>query len=353
MVKNNSINKFIKFKYIILFIVLFIIILSYLYYKNNKNNKEHFDLPKFKTLISNWDNGSGFYSELNFKLNHYLYCKKYNINFKTNSDNWPYKFKNGWTDYFKDVELKLNDDLNTNNIDLIHTENGCCSILEDFKLKDYVDVVKEYYIYTPEVKKIIDEKKTEIGLINNEYGCIYIRRGDKLIDEIEFTHTDKFIDKLLNVYQDCKTIFLQTDDYNCFIDLQNYIKKYNLNIKALTLCPETNFGAIAHNGWTDKMKDNKSGNQEYLEKIKNNLSKPISEMTPEEKYEHTIELITSVDICMNSKFCICDYKSNVSRFIKVAHNNVMNVFDVGEADKLFDLESYKTIGFDFDSQFNL
>jgi hypothetical protein len=112
------------------------------------------------------------------------------------------------------------------------------------------------------------------------------------------------------------------------------------------------FGSIAHNGWMDRMKNNTEANKTYLEKIKNNLSKPISEMTPEEKYEHTIELITSFDLCINSKFCVCDYKSNVSRFIKVAHKNVMNVFDVGEGDKLFDLESYKTIGFDFDSKHN-
>jgi len=188
--------------------------------------------------------------------------------------------------------------------------------------------------------------------VNRDYGCIYIRRGDKLIDEINFIHTDKFIEKLLLNYTECKTIFLQTDDYNCFIDLQKYIKDNNLDIKPITLCPENMFGTIAHNGWLDKMKDNTYANKEYLEKIKNNLSKPISEMTSNEKYAHTIELITSVDICINSKYCVCDYKSNVSRFIKVAHKNVMNVFDVLEGDSLFNLESYKTIGFDFDSQWN-
>ena len=95
------------------------------------------------------------------------------------------------------------------------------------------------------------------------------------------------------------------------------------------------------------MKENTHSNKDYLEKIKNNLSKPISDMTPEEKYNHTIELITSVDICINSKNCVCDYDSNVSRFIKLAHNNVMNVFDVNETDKIFDLESYKMISYKF------
>jgi hypothetical protein len=342
-------------KYIIILLLSLIIVYIYYQYNNyyNHNNYEHFEQPNYNTLISNWDNGSGFYSELAFKLNHYLYCKKYNINYKTNSEHWPYKYKNGWSDYFLDVELKLNNsNENTVNSELIHTEGGCCTILEQFKLKDYVNIIPEYYKYTPEVQTIINNKKNELGLMNKDYGCIYIRRGDKLVNEINFVHTDKFIDKLLNKYIDCKIIFLQTDDYNCFIDLQNYINNNNLNIKPLTLCPNNVFGSVADNILIDKMKENNTLNKEYLEKIKNNLSKPISEMTPDEKYTHTIELITSVDICINSKYCVCDYKSNVSRFIKVAHKNVMNVFDVLDADTLFDLESYKTIGLDFDSKLN-
>jgi hypothetical protein len=356
---ENHTQRYLGIIFIILSLILFY---NYNYkYKNYKNItevKEFFNTPTYKTLISHWDNGSGFYSVLAFKLNHYLFCKKYNINYKTTSHNWPYKFKNGWTDYFQDVELKLNEDNKDNkdngseNSGEIHQENGCCTILEQFKLKDYVDIIPEYYKYTPEVQSIINNKKNELGLVNGEYGSIYIRRGDKLIDEINFVHTDKFIDKLLLKYPECKTIFLQTDDYNSFIDLQNYIKNNNLNIRPITLCPENMFGSIAHNGWMDKMKNNSYANKEYLETIKSNLSKPISEMTPEEKYAHTIELITSVDICINSKYCVCDYKSNVSRFIKVAHKNVMNVFDVLNGDTLFDLESYKTIGFDFDSVHN-
>ena len=189
--------------------------------------------------------------------------------------------------------------------------------------------------------------------MNGDYGCIYIRRGDKLVHEIDFIHTDKFIDKLLDKYPNCKTIFLQTDDYNCFIDLQNYIKEKNLDIKALTLCPDNIFGAIANTSWLDRINNTTNINKEYLDKIKSNISKPISEMTPDEIYAHTIELITSVDICINSKYCVCDYKSNISRFIKVAHKNIMHVFDVGDGDNLFDLESYKTIAFDFDHYLNV
>ena len=337
-----------KYTGLILIILSLLIIYNYYSYKyNNKDIKENFGEPTYKTLISNWDNISGFYSELFFKLNHYLYCKKYNINYKINSDNWSYKYKKGWTDYFQDVELNLNDINTTDNSNLIHTEPGCCNTLEEFQIKDYVNIIPEYYKYTPEVQTIINNKKNELGLVNGEYGCIYIRRGDKLVDENDFVHTDKFIEKLLNKYPECKTIFLQTDDYNCFIDLQKYIKNKNLDIKPITLCPENMFGAIANSSYINKMKNNIYSNKEYLEKIKSNLSKPISEMSPDEKYAHTIELITSVDICITSKYCICDYKSNVSRFIKIAHKNVMNVFDVFDGDTMFKLENYKSLSYGF------
>ena len=334
---------------LLLYILLYILI-NYISNIYKKNTYENFDAPKYKTLISKWDN-NGFYAELFIKLNHYLYCKKYKINYKTKSANFAYKYKNGWTDYFEHIELKLNNDNDNynNNSQLTHTENGCCTILEEFRLKDYINIIPEYYKYTPETKNIINNKKKELGLINGDYGCIYIRRGDKLVNEIDFTHTDKFIDKLLNKYPECKTIFLQTDDYNCFIDLQNYIKKHNLSIKPLTLCPENMFGSISNTSYMDKMKNNISdifSNKEYLDKIKSNLSKPISEMTPEEKYNHTIELITSVDICINSKYCVCDYKSTVSKFIKLSHKNIMRVFDVGDGDKLFNLENKESEVFD-------
>ena len=354
-IKNNKDN---FFGIILTLLLLLSLILFYYYNYKTKDNKykknivETFEEPRYKTLISNWDNGSGFYSELAFKLNHYLYCKKYNINYKTNSVKWPYKYKNGWTDYFLDVELKLNDINTSDNPKLIHTEPGCCTILDKFQIKDYVAIIPEYYKYKPEIQTIINKKKNDLGLINGDYGSIYIRRGDKLVDEINLIHTDKFIEKLLLKYPECKTIFLQTDDYNCFIDLQNYIKDNNLDIKPITLCPENIFGSVASNVWMDKIKDKIYANKEYLEKIKSNLSKPISEMTPDEIYEHTIELITSVDICINSKFCVCDYKSNVSRFIKVAHKKIMNVCDVLNGDTLFDLENYQTIGWDFDSGLN-
>lgn len=210
---------------------------------------------------------------------------------------------------------------------------GCCEQLETYKLHEYVEIIPEFYKYNKKTKNYIDNKKKELGLEGVEYGAIYIRRGDKLVNEINLVETNLFADKLLEVYPSCKYIFLQTDDYSCFVDLQKYMNDKGLNIKITTLCPSTNFGAISNTNWKKQVEDNNKNNKEYIDKIKNNLSKPISEMTPDEKYEHTMELITSIDICINSKYCICDYKSNVSRFIKLAHKNIQNVYDINLQDK--------------------
>jgi len=374
---NNNINikiQLYKSKIKLVLCLITFVVLSYIFYKLIKTNNintntiktyntfETFETPSFNLLISNWDNGSGFFSELAFKLNHYLYCKKYNIGYDTNSDNWPYKYKHGWTDYFENVSLINN--MDTQNIKT-HTLNGCCTILEQFPLRDYVSIINngEYYKYNATTQQHIDRVKHDLGLVDKLYGAIYIRRGDKLVNEIKFIPSSKFVKLLLEKYPDCTVIFIQTDDYNSYLEVKEYITTNNLNIKVLTLCPETNFGAIAHGGYTDQMINNQistlkegteilNDNKEYLKQIKHNLTKPIAEMTPDERYEHTMELITSIDICIKSKICVCDYKSNVSRFIKLAHHNFDAVFDVMGTDSLISLDSLKCPGFDFDSKFN-
>jgi hypothetical protein len=297
---------------------------------------------------------------LGLKLIHYLHCKKHKINYKTINENWPYTFKDGWTDYFEDINLNFDKnkckDINTKIL------NGLDYKFEKFALREYVNIIPEYYKYNKKTEKYINDIKQKLGLIDKEYGAIYIRRGDKLVDEIKIISADKFVDLLLTKYPECKIIFVQTDDYNSYLELKNYVhndlKKTYINI--ITLCPETSFGSIANSGYKNILKSNKKfilkeggkipENNEYVEKIKNNLSKPISDMNSEEKYQHTMELITSVDICINSKYCVCDYKSNVSRFIKVAHKNFNNVFDINNMDSQISLDSKLYLIWDFDSK---
>lgn len=294
------------------------------------------DDTQIKKVISTFDNSSGFYSNLMFKLNHYIYSKKHNINFEVDTNNWPYQIDKGWIDYFEDVKLNPLVDVNITDVE-IKRMPGCCSTIEEYPLSDYIDVISEFYKPNKMVLEYIKSKYLEFNITENDYGAIYIRRGDKLVDEINFIHSNKFVDRLFEKYPECSTIFVQTDDYNSIIEIKDYIyeKLIRPDIKVITLCPENVFGSIASNYYRDLMLDEnriKSGNEnkQYLNKIKNNLSKNIIDMNIDERRAHTLELLTSVDICCNARICICDYDSNVSRFIKLSHWD--NVFDVSDKD---------------------
>lgn len=311
---------------------------------------EHFANPEYQTLKSQWDNGSGFYSELHFKLNHYLYAKKYNLDFVMVYNNWPYTFENGWTDYFEDVKLESTNKYdNKSDNKKEETLGGCCKILEHFPLRDYIKILPEFYKYNTKIKNLINNKTQELGLVKGQYGAIYIRRGDKLVEENNYNDASKFVDMLLDKYPDCNLIFVQTDDYNSYLEAKDYVhnKLKRNDIKLITLCPDNVFGAVAHSGYTERMKAvaTSQENKEYMEKIKTNLSKPIAEMNPQEKFEHTLELLISVDICNHSKVTVCDFESNVSRFIKLAHDDFNAVIDINGDDKIINLDTKVCMGF--------
>ena len=79
-------------------------------------------------------------------------------------------------------------------------------------------------------------------------------------------------------------------------------------------------------------------NKNYISNNINNLRNftPIDKLNNHEIYEHTIEMIIGIDIVLNSNISICEYSSNVSRFIKLAHKNSNNVYDVLNPDKDID-----------------
>ena len=282
------------------------------------------DIEQFenKTIISKLDHSAGFYSQLFFLINHYIYCKENKQNFRIDSVNWIYRSKMGWPDYFNPIELNYN----KSNIEGVY---GHRNTIDDFSIESYKNTIPEIYIYNKSVINNILNIKQKLNLVI--YDAIYIRRGDKLVNEIILSQESVYIELLLDKNPDCKTIFLQTDDYTCFINLQKYIKENGLNIRLVTTCNENSVGAITNNHYKQQFNNSfNSFNSQYLSSINDKLqnTKSIEDMNSEEKYEHTLELLTGIDICIHSNICICDYSSNVSRFIKLAHENSYNVFDI-------------------------
>jgi hypothetical protein len=291
----------------------------------------------FKCIQSSLDNTAGFYSTLFFTMNHYLFCKKNKINFEMKSNNWLFKSKDGWTDYFEPVSLNYYTECTTTNT-YSHSK-----VLEDLPIIDYKNGIKDIYIYNHRTKLKIDEIVNQFGLNPKMYDSIFIRRGDKLGSESVLLEEIEYLNLLLSKNPKCHTIFLQTDDYNCFKTLKKYMDYNKLNITLLTLCKQDMTGAIVHNHQKDIMnnavktnehENNKHYLSENIDKI--NATKTVEDMNPSEKYNHTMDMIVGVDLCLQSNICITDYQSNVARFIKLAHNNSSNVYNILSPEKDID-----------------
>ena len=164
------------------------------------------------------------------------------------------------------------------------------------------------------------------------------------------------MDLLLIKNPDCNTIFLQTDDYNCFLDIESYVKPRD--IKVITLCDSKFKGGMVifdRNHQLILTRGEFIENNEHTEYFKNvvdnlNQIKPVNEMNSDEIYQHTMDMIVGVDIVLHSKICILDNQSNVSRFISISHDNIENVFDIRCPDSNYNME--KTLNPAFGEQWS-
>jgi hypothetical protein len=298
---------------VLVILIILLLLLSFLFKtKNNFSNNEN------KSLILN-TSSYGFYAMLLATVSNYYNFEKEQKNFKIVLDNWIYKYKYGWIDYFEPVDIKLNEDNNY--------KESVWNEVKNIKIKDIINTIPKIYKYNLEVTEYINNIKKELNIINIDYDAIYVRRGDK-ISENELVNDLEYIKALINKKPNVSNVFVQTDDYSVYLNTKEYIKNNNYNIKLFTICKENMKGAITDNNYKNQM----------LNKIDNDLKskfqniKPISEMSPEEKKEHMLELLTGVDILLNSNLCVVDYNTNVGRFVKYSHKNPPNVIDVNNQD---------------------
>jgi hypothetical protein len=139
---------------------------------------------------------------------------------------WFYKYSKGWTDYFNDIDFDGND------ADEIAHTVGHIYLFEHFPLYEYIDALKNIYIYNENTKRIIDTsienyffgegspyQRSSDEENEKKYDSIYIRRGDKLIFETNYISGEKYLELLIEKNPNCKNVYLQTDDYNSFIEI--------------------------------------------------------------------------------------------------------------------------------------
>jgi hypothetical protein len=263
--------------------------------KQRKNRKYHRlhggDIPangSKKAVVIVLNSTAGFFAVYHTLLRAYLYAKKLNIPFFVDHDNWQYTYKDGWHDYFKSLNI-LNRGEHFDSIERF--ENSANNdIMKEFTVRDKIEAVKETFILNDRLQALVDSYIKEIG---GEYTSLYVRRGDKITERALIPLDD--ILSQTTIKDDGRTIFIQTDDYSVVKDMRAKFP----SCKIMTMTKEDASGAA-------------NGN--------------MTTWTPEQRKEHTEELLVSCSVSARAKIGWTYYMSNVGNFIKILGYDAMHIY---------------------------
>ena len=312
---------------------------------------------------------AGFFSSFFFMVNHYLYAKINKHSFRLKTDNWLFKAEKGWEDYFLPIDF---DPLqpNINNQTQINEIHNHAAILANYPMELYRTIIPEIYRLNRTVLDALNDARFTFAHFQAEsptrtnqkslvtppaafdYAGLFIRRGDKLIEESVLVPAENYLLYLIELYPNVQTVFVQTDDYNVFLELLAYQEKNPAiqHIQLYTLCkPHLKGGMVITKEKyeycrspafeTEIQKICIPQNRDYLREHQENLKAfvPIEMQTPEQVREHTTDMLIGIDFLLKSKVCVTDYLSNVTRFIKFAHPNIDAVYDIHRRTNKLDL----------------
>jgi hypothetical protein len=161
----------------------------------------------------------------------------------------------------------------------------------------YEEAIRE--IYKPK-QEILDKAEAFIKTIGGPYTSLYVRRGDKVEGpgrEMEMLPLSKILEDC-EIKDDGRRIFIQTDDY----EMVEEAKKLLPSCQIFTLAKQAEDGAI------------------HAE---------IKAMTPEQRREHTEQLILGNAVFLKGNPAWSDGRSNVGRFLKLASFDTVKVYPKG------------------------
>jgi hypothetical protein len=303
---------------------------------------------------------AGFFSSFFFMINHYIYAKINKQSFKLITEDWLFKYKKGWEDYFLPIDLCFD----FSSMQIIKTKpeqdiiiKNHAAILRDVPWKIYRQIIiQDIYRYNSNTQNIINKSKNILAWNPKEYATIFIRRGDKLIAEAQFIPAEQYLIYLIELYPECNKVYLQTDDYNVFLELIDFKNKNSrfTHIDIQTFCKEEYKGGmiITKEKYeycrNENVQENINTipivqNQEYIRENLESLQKckPLEMQPPEYIYEHTLDMLIGIDMIFQGRFCVTDYQSNITRFVKLGHPDIDSVYDIIRRSNIINL--YNTI----------
>lgn len=234
---------------------------------------------------------AGFFSVFFFLCHSYLVAKKKNIPFFIEHDNWPFTYRNGWHDYFKTLTYYDPKSAYTRVTRFQHLKHDNSY---RFTNKEYADVIREIFIPDEAINTMIKDTKASLS---NQYISIMIRKGDKVRGNTKEME-ELSIQDLLNqtsIKNESGNLFVMTDEYSIIPELKQILTKKNI----VTLSTEKESGF-------------------YLSKF--------NERTPEEKLEHTRNLVASSLILVDGSPAWSDVRSNTGRFHKLLSPETVSLY---------------------------
>jgi hypothetical protein len=280
-------------------------------------------------LINNC--GLGFFCDSLRVLEGYMYCKKRGIPFYLNSDKWTF---GNWFDYY----TSFGDAVAPEGTEQI---NPWDDKDKSFTVAEYRKEIADHLSFQPRLIAAADDIIKTLG---SNPVAIFIRRGDKLLAESVFIHTDFYVELALS--KNPSAVFVQTDDFRAFETIHNAITRRNPSVFITTTCPSTKFGSFYDKLDMSRGKGSQyrvsSGfitNTENLQYLSSNREqKPLTEYTKEEMKAHVEEMLVGIIVCQRIPI-VLDHMSNAGRFITFSHTmgragisaiEDMNIFINGE-----------------------
>lgn len=252
----------------------------------------------YGSIVYQLNPGGGFFSTFFFLCKAYLTAKSLRIPFYVEDRGWPYTHTRGWRDYFRSLEPPPAIMLNPRRV--THITQGS---EPHFQLREYVDACRDIFKLQPHLTERI---KNIISRMNGNYIAVFVRRGDKLIEESKFIPVADILAKIPHTPD--TVFFVQSDDYTVVEEFQ----ALHPPDKIVSTVPPTKRGSYHARRFIDSETKNP-----YKQSIV-----PLLEQSKQQIQVETEEMLVGIGVCLMAPDCWTDFTSNVGRFIKLAGRNV-------------------------------
>lgn len=289
------------------------------YQKYNEKQKKH--------LVYHLGN-RGFYAEMTTVARAMLYCYANSLQLWLCSDDFGYRYKQGWEDYFLPFCKEYNATTNGVAADHCYSDrrgtgtlfNKVLGFTSDeisfgpITIKGMQEILRFFmlliYRFTLEVEQKVNKQAALLN-IPPDYNAIHVRRGDKVgCAEDMFYPAEVYLDHLFNKGVVRLPLFIMSDDFGAVKELEEILKGQGVSPSVITLCNDTHAGfdifALRDRTLTYSRNEGnvKPTDSEYRQHI----------------YAETIRLLTETIVAARSNLFIGTRKSNIGWMVRALHN---------------------------------